>query len=326
MSRVKDPLSQRGAALLSVLLIVSAMSIAALITIDAISRSMALTRTASARTQALWHTRSAEAFASVAIVDILKPLDHKIVYGMPGLSEPVIFELEGGILTTQIHDVTNCFNLNALAAGDGNGGWEIDSKMLTRYRALLISIGIFDSDADALADWLDSDTISRPRGGEDGYYISLVPPYRTAGTLLDNFSELRSILGYTDEVIETIRPYVCVRPDTEEATLNVNMLSVEDAPVLIALFAPQLELDVVREIIAQRPQNGWASDAEFLSIPAIQVMSLEYKRPERISVQSSWFLLEGQVAYGGETAAFETLFRAVPGNSAEAVWRRYGGE
>jgi hypothetical protein len=55
-------------------------------------------------------------------------------------------------------------------------------------------------------------------------------------------------------------------------------------------------------------------------------MSLEYKRPERVSVRSSWFRLDGLVEYGDEITEFETLFAAIPGNEIDAVWRRYGEE
>ena len=322
--------TERGAALLSVLLIVSAMSVAALVALDAVSRSVVLAKTSTARTQAMWHVNSAEAFAKIAIQDILEPLDHKLIAGMPGLDEPIVFDLEGGLLMTVISDRTNCFNLNALVKTDEQGTRIADKPMLSRYRILLVASGIFDSDADALvdtlADWLDSDTFSRTRGAEDGYYIGLAPPYRTSGEMLENMSELRAVLGYSDEVIDQIAPFICVRPTAEESTLNLNMLTTEDAHLLSAIFSRQLEPKPARELIEQRPIGGWGSKGEFLQHPAIQAISPQYKRAERISVQSSFFEMEGNVTYGAEVAEFEIHFAAEPGNRPETVWRRYGGE
>jgi len=77
----------------------------------------------------------------------------------------------------------------------------------------------------AIIDWIDDDNgqakTTIPDGAEDGYYMNLATPYRTANTPLQSVSELRLIKGFEDnKTYEAIAPLVCAFG--VPASINVN--------------------------------------------------------------------------------------------------------
>jgi len=64
----------------------------------------------------------------------------------------------------------------------------------------------------ALTDWIDRDTRLGANGAEDGTYLRREPPHRTANTALASVMELRGLEGMTEELYQSIRPYLCAAP------------------------------------------------------------------------------------------------------------------
>lgn len=321
---------ERGAALLSVLLIVAAMTVAAVVAMDAVSRSVALAKASQSRGQAYWFARSAEAISVAAVQELESLTAMNLTPETPRLGEVVTFNAGTALIEARLSDATNCFNLNGLAASLNEDASNDPTNSVEAYSRLLEGVGLFASDADVLvdsvADWIDLDSQPRTRGAEDGYYASQSPPYRTSGTLLENRRELRAIMGYTDEVRAAIAPVTCVRPEIDQSSLNVNMLTEEQAPLLVALYSSGLDAEDAKRVLFRRPQGGWPDIESFKAEPLIQQIAPDNRNDALIDVRSQYIRVDGFVSYDSGRLPFEILLAAKPNEPVRVLWRRYGDE
>jgi DNA uptake protein ComE-like DNA-binding protein len=74
--------------------------------------------------------------------------------------------------------------------------WESARPGMGRL-SLLGLPGMTESIADALLDWMDTDTTPRQSGAEEDYYAGLNPPYRPRNGLPDSLEELLLVKGVT---------------------------------------------------------------------------------------------------------------------------------
>ena len=316
-----------GAALLSVLMLVAAMSVAALIAVEAIARATDLARLTRDRGEAHWITVSAETVGVAVVEDILAKTQGRLSEATPGLDEPFRFSVDRGVVTLRVREASNCFNLNALAE-PGERGWNIVESELAAYKRLFIALGFgtYETDlyGDSLADWIDSDSLSRGNGAEDAYYGDLAVPYRTASTPLENVRELRAIGPYTPEIIALLEPLVCVRPNFEQSKLNLNTLTERQAPLLTALVSEDLSPESALDLMSRRPATGWFTTEAFLQEPELTVLASESLRIGTISVETTHFLVEGRVNISGLEIPFEYLYGPGEQSAVQLLWRRKG--
>jgi general secretion pathway protein K len=317
---------QRGAALLSILLIVAALAVAALIATTAIARQTDLAKVAARRSDAAWAAHSAEALALSAVAELSALTSGQTTKQTPGLGEPIVIPVKGGVVSLEVHDAANCFNLNALA----NSNEEAATRARLSWASLLIDLDIPASDANSLAntlaDWLDTDGNTRQGGAEDGYYLTLSPQYRAANQPMTSPRELASILGYSKSLRNALVPLVCALPDTNPAKLNINTLQPEHAPLLRAMYSEALSLDAAERILSGRPDEGWAGIEAFEAQPDIRTIPEGQKRTESLSVTSFLFLAEGQTTLDGGSWPFSFLISANGGSEPQTIWRRMGEE
>lgn len=317
-----------GAALLSILLIVAAMSVAALVTLDALARSVSTAKAMALRGEAHWTSAAAEAVATSALTELLARTDGALTVQTPGLGAPFVYPIDGGEVRLVITEASNCFNLNSLVAPDERGGWMASDAGVARYLDLLVARGLFLVEAqplaDSLTDWIDSDTVPRSQGAEDAYYLGREPAYRTAGALLENMSELNAVAGYTPEFVEALAEHACVRPNTTPGALNANTLRLEDAPLLAALFSDAMEPETAAQLIARRPPGGWVQMEDLLERPEIAEIAPDKRDDAVLSLQSSYFTVEGRVVIGELERRFEALYEAGEAGAPRIVWRRRG--
>jgi general secretion pathway protein K len=139
-------------------------------------------------------------------------------------------ELGDGVVAVTVEDEERKLNLNRLILANGNAP---DEQRLAVFRKLLSIIGIEQSVADAVVDWLDNDDSARVGGAESSYYMSLPYPYRAKNDLFDTLDELRLVRGITREAFEKIKPFVTVH---SSGMVNINTAPKE---ILMALSAGQ---------------------------------------------------------------------------------------
>lgn len=318
--------NQKGAALLSILVIVASLSVAALIAVSAIAHQTDLTRTASRRADAGWAVYSAEAIVLSAISALREQQEGSAVVIMPRIGETLSAPVQGGMVTITIRDAGNCFNLNALA------GPEEGAARLARsgWSRLLQDLGISASEAndlaDTLADWIDADSTPRRGGAEDGYYLALSPPYRPANQAMDSPRELAAVRGYTRELRDALGPLACALKRPTQMRLNVNTLTPRQAPLLRAVYSDAISLAVAERILSNRPVEGWASIDAFEALPDIRALPPGQKRTDTVGVTSDIFLAEGFVALDAGRWPFSFMIASEGAQRPQVIWRRMGEE
>ena len=300
--------AQRGVA------VVMAMSIVAL---------AAIATTAMMMTQSTWSRESElegdHAQAQVLIqagVDWARAVlsDDRRLSNIDHLKEPWALRLppmpvDNGELAGFIEDQQGTFNLNNLAMGG-----KISVVQLERFRRLLSILGLADTLAYSLADWIDADSDQQPNGGaEDEYYLSLPSPYLAANRPLTDVAELALVRGFNDEVRARLSPFVSALP--ANTAVNVNTAS----PEVLSAAIDGLDLDAARALVAQRERAYFRDYADFSSrLPrGVEIANSEVK------VSSNYFLARVRVTIGGaEARGLALLVRGDIGWPA-IVWRKY---
>jgi len=199
--------SQKGVAIITALLIVA---IATTISISISTRlQLDVRRTSNmiATDQAYLYSLLAEEFFQILLKDETTRVDY---IETPMIKEGFIKQIvpvesdEAVLLEVEVTDLSACINLNALTGDSSSSG--PDPITVARLKALFKNNNIPTNLTQAITDWIDSDlTDSNPDGAEDGYYMNLSKPYRTANTPIQSISEVRMIKGFQDkEVYQSI--------------------------------------------------------------------------------------------------------------------------
>lgn len=319
-----DP--ERGAALLSILVIVAALAVAALMVTTSIAQQTDLTRTAGRRSDASWAAYSAEALALSAVAELAGRTNGQLNALTISLSEPIVFPIRGGVVSLEVSDASNCFNLNSLANPDEG----MATLARLAWTNLLQDLDIPASEAasltNALADWIDRDTDTRQGGAEDGYYMTLQPAYRAANQFMDSPRELAAVMGYNKALRDALTTLACTRPTPTMTSVNINTLRPEQAYLLRAVYSESLTLASAERLLAERPETGWPSVDVFESLPDIRAIPEGQKRSEALSTTSTIFQADGRAILDGGSWPFSFLISAENGTDPQIVWRRTGEE
>jgi general secretion pathway protein K len=284
---------ERGAALLSVLLLVAVMAVIAAVMLDRLNLAARLAGNGQAMTQARLYATSAETLAMARIRALVDQSQERTVDRTGLLGREFPLPLPRGTVMAQVDDAGNCFNLNSLVEQDAQGTNRLRLVGLNQLRALMRSLAIPEAEAaiisDSTADWIDSDSSPAPNGAEDDSYQGRPVPYRTAGRLIGDVSEVRAVRGMTPQFYERLRPWLCALPAAQLSPVNVNTLRPDQAPLLAMIAPSAMPVDRARALLASRPALGWATAEDALrgfaggggtGIPAGQ-----------LQVRSRWFLL-----------------------------------
>ena len=317
--------TNRGVALIIVLLIVALVSILATEMGSRLQLQVKRVSNIKDSNQAYWYAMGAEQFASKAIKELLEANNGVISLEQPWNQE-FTYPVEGGMIQAQLADAQRCFNLNALRHDNPND--PNSQELLNAFKRLLVEADIeidgytADLFKDSLADWLDEDGNIRDYGAEDADYESLVNPYLPANNYLINKSELRLINGAEQKWLIELMPLVCVLPGNNELKLNVNTIEKEQAAVLAA--ATGLSLSAAQNIINNRKSDGFDKVESFLQEPEIAALSLTDTRKNWFSVETEHFILHTKTRYNNATFRMTSLFKVTDGD-VSVIRREFGG-
>lgn len=316
----------KGAALLTVLLIVAVMSAVAIAVMDDIRFSIRRATNVELRDQAYWYALGAERLAAATIA---KELEMNPERSLLAVSEArdVYFPIQGGAITGSLRDQSNCFNLNALVTVE-NDARTVSPENLARYRRLLETLGFNRQESQALAaaaaDWIDSDSTPLQAGAEDSYYGGLNPAYRTPNANMAEAAELRAVRGYSEEIYSRVRPFVCTFPENGASILNVNTLRPGQGPLLVMMLGEALELDAAERLIESRAGAGYASMAGFWAEDAIKRLKLDEESKALLGLRTRYYGLQARVQYHDAEFRLSSLMTAPAGGTASVVSRRFG--
>ena len=322
----RGPEHERGAALLSVLLLVAVMTVIAAIMLERLNLATRLAANSQAMTQARFYALSAESLAIARLKALVAANPSRTADPQGLLGREFAMPLAAGLVIARVDDAGNCFNLNSLVEGQ-EGNFTLRPVALSQLRALMESLAIPAGEAiplsDAIADWIDSDDISAPNGSEDPYYQALPVPYRTAGRLVVDPGEMRAVRGMTPAYYTRLRPWLCALPGAELSPINVNTLRPDQARLIAMLSPKTIDVRRAQSIIAQRPPAGVASAADFLRPFAAGGQTLGPEPIGQLKVVSRWFLIDLQVAVDSIRLDEQALVD-VGVNPARVVARSWG--
>lgn len=313
MARANFQDRQCGAALLTVLLMVTVMSALAVAVIDDIRFAIRRTGNANLYAQAQWYVMGAEDFAREIVAQTPADALTIALADKTGKKTTANFDIDGGWIKARVEDGANCFNLNSVVEDAGDGEYRLNSAGAAQFSNLLKALEFNEGDRDeltsALVDWIDSDTRPQPRGAEDYDYSALSIPYRTGNTLLADVSELRAIKGFDADVVKTLQPFVCAKPDTGGMVLNINSLQEDQAVLLSALVGEALKPFNAQQLIAQRPGEGFPSTEAFWSLKAFEGLDIDQKVKEQVSLETEYYVLKADVSFHEAYLEIQSLFK-----------------
>ena len=267
------PDRERGAALLTVLLLVAIVAVLAGTALERLRLTTRLASNALAGEQARGYARAAEALATSRITTMLGDAPDRVTLAGGWSGRPFGLPLPGGgVAVARVRDGGNCFNLNGLVGQAAPGVYVSTQSFMQRVQfvRLMRLIGVPTQAADhiaaATADWIDTDADQQGNGAEDPVYLARAVPYRTAGTLMADPSELRAVDGVTPDIYAKLRPWSCTLPKAEPATININTLTPEQAPLVAMLFPDNVSVSMAQSMILRRPPQGFRDASAFLNL------------------------------------------------------------
>jgi len=289
--------TQRGMALLSVLLMIAMMtSIAVVIQrqwVDALRRANAL----SFQQQAKWTLAGAEQW-------LLAQPEARQAGRLSTLT------LEGETVNYRWHDNQACFNLNALAlrgrVDRDNIYWPTAAQRV--FIALLTQQGISPENASTLIHRLAQRL--NPDNRRD------VPP------ALDEINQLRDLSFFTPSQWSSLASQLCVLPDIR-LQINLNGLNTTTLPLLNALLGGQADVPALLTLLAHRPAMGWRDVTAFLAdVPVATTEAANTLQSIAVFDSQEW-ALQLWIARDNHLAAQRTRFvinQGVP----RVRYRHYG--
>ena len=293
---------EQGSALLTVLLLIGVIGGMAALALDRLRTSMHVVTNGVALDQARAFALAAEAIAASRIDELTRRSSGKVTLAGGWNGRQTRLPLPGGVATVSISDGGNCFNLNSVAQGDVGSGLSLRPAGVNQFRALMKAVGVPEEQARTVAaslgDWVDSDRTPVPGGAEDETYAQTAIPYRAANALLADVSELRAVAGVTPAVYDGLKRWLCVLPTAELSPINVNTLTLEQAPLLAMLLPEQLSLASARTIIAARPADGWRRMEDFWGLPALVSLQLGDALGQA-AITTRWFNLNLDIELAG---------------------------
>jgi len=305
---------QRGVAIITALLIVA---IAATIsTTISTHLQLDIRRTGNIITldQARYYTLAAEDWSARILKKDLKnskidDLNEDWAIAMPPL--PV----EGGTIQGRLTDLSACINLNTLLDTKTD---KADQLVVSRFERLFTNTGIREKPpTQAILDWIDADLRTRtPDGAEDGYYLNLDPPYRSANIPLQSITTLRLVKGFEDpQILRKIRSGICAYPPGEQANrINVNTASKE----VLKSLAAGLTDSVADAIIKRRKDKPFTNLQDFINFDQLKTI---IKDTRGISFSSDTFLLRAQANIGRASLVVYSILRRDPAGNITVLAR-----
>lgn len=320
---------ERGAALLTVLLLVAMIAVLAGTALERLRLTTRLAGNALGGEQARDYARAAEALATAKVSDMLGSSPQRVTLAGGWSNQPFGLPLPGGgLAVARVTDGGNCFNLNSLVSRQGPNVYTSTQTFAQRLQfvRLMRLIGVpaqaAERIAPATADWIDTDQDQQGGGAEDPTYVAKATPYRTAGTLMVDPSELRAVDGVTPAIYATLRPWICTLPVAETTKVNINTLSPEQAPLVAMLFPDNLSVDTARGMILRRPPQGFKDTTAFVNLAG---SGAALEGGTGLATTSKWFALGIDVTNGTSRLQERALIDATR-LPARLVARQWGDE
>ena len=235
---MKNYSSQRGVALLTILVMVALATILAATIAKRQTNTAENTGYLMRQNQSLLYAKSAEAFFSELLIqdnDNSSSIDHL----QENWAKPMPpFPVEDGSVSGKLLDESGKFNLNNLVKADG----KVDDSARRWFEKLLQRVGLPAELSQAVIDWQDTnDEVTGAMGAESSYYQGLDPAYLASNTKFHRIEELKLVRGFEGKNYDLIKQYVTALPEQTKVNMNT-------APaLLLASIDPKVDIKAVEQ-------------------------------------------------------------------------------
>ena len=256
MIAMKNDSSQRGIALLTILVMVALATILAATIAKRQTNTSENTGYLMRQDQSLLYAKSAEAFFSELLIqdsDNGSSIDHL----QENWAKPMpAFPVEDGFISGRLLDESGKFNLNNLLKADGS----VDDSAKRWFEKLLQRVGLPAELSQAVIDWQDADDeTTGAMGAESNYYQGLDPSYLASNTRFHQVEELKLVRGFEGKNYDLIAPYVTALPEATKINMNTA------APLLLASIDPKLDVKTLeQELKAKQAELTYFNSVEDL--------------------------------------------------------------
>ena len=256
MIAMKNDSSQRGIALLTILVMVALATILAATIAKRQTNTAENTGYLMRQDQSLLYAKSAEAFFSELLIqdsDNGGNIDHL----QENWAKPMpAFPVEDGFISGRLLDESGKFNLNNLLKADGS----VDDSARRWFEKLLQRVGLPAELSQAVIDWQDADDeTTGAMGAESNYYQGLDPSYLASNTRFHQVEELKLVRGFEGKNYDLIALYVTALPEATKINMNTA------APLLLASIDPKLDVKTLeQELKAKQAELTYFNSVEDL--------------------------------------------------------------
>jgi general secretion pathway protein K len=215
--------------------------------------------------------------------------------------------LDNGEVRGAIVDAQSRLNINAL----GGAGSRTDVER-ARIARLFAQRGGPVGAIDAIADWIDDDSLVRDGGAEDAYYAARKVPALAANAPVMRVAELAEVKGVSASMLAAVMPFLTALP--AGTPLNVNTAP----PEVLAAIADKLDGESLAKLIAARAQRPFNTPAEFrMQLPPGATLAGD----ETLSVKSDYFYVTIEARQGATLARARALLRRRANAWPDVAWQ-----
>lgn len=259
-------------------------------------------------TKALHAARAGQAAGRLILIEDAKSAIPRDTLTEEWAQGMITIPVDGELVSVTIQDESGKVDMNRLVTDRGYA----DDRWMAIFTRLLTGLDLDEALADALVDWMDSNSEPRMKGAEDSYYLSLKKPYRAKNQRLDSVDELALVKGFTPEVIARLRPHV-----TAWSSGKINVNTATDKTLMALDDA--ITQDVAGAIIRERTQRPFTAREDIKKVTGVGDIYPNIALV--IDVRSDVFSVESQATFGETTK----MIRAVQRRSsagAETLYHR----
>jgi general secretion pathway protein K len=281
---------EKGAALVTVLVMLVLLSALALVVVDAANASLHRTINQRHADDARWRLLAGEQIAARQLAQLLE------VEPSAWQGRERAFPLQGANLTLTLWDASNCLDLNAIADADAPVAAEAQRRVARLVNA-----------------------VAETRHGEQA--ANAIARYVRAkrAPLLD-VAELARAPELDAATLAKLAPYLCVLG--KAAVLNPNTLSPQRAALLTSVIEG-LSVRAAEEALRLRPRGGWRDVDQFLSSAPLARLSIDADARAAFAMSSTHYAAVLRLDLDGEAESSVVLFK--PASGGVRVVRRVFG-
>jgi len=311
LSLLKSQKLNKGIALITAMMVMSLATITAVQMTSEQQVYFRRTENILLHEQAYLYLLSAEDFAKVVLTEDFGNNQTDSFEDDWYSEDPVVFPIEGGVLTGIVSDLQGKFNVNNLAKTQRDP-WDEQ-----RLRQTMLNNDIPGDIANTIMDWLDENSEALPGGAEDIDYLAGDRPYRASNGMMGSISELKLLKGVDQEIYESLEKVLVALPATNVA-ININTAPPEVLRVIVEGLSDTEAEDLAKDLA----ENPLKDPDDLLSHALAKGNKIDVNG---LSAESSYFLLESMAIVSRARAKMHSIIYRQDAKNISVVMRSQGG-